>query len=95
MRLVFDKWKGIQKSLQTAVSTILDVRTLDMAEMMKLISEVLLEAPWQPYLKNSVLLTVDLTQAVVNEAIARKDSIIIAYRKRSVGYSHSCCALTD
>ncbi len=29
---------------------------------------------------NSVLLTVDLTKAVVDEAIERKDSIIIAYR---------------
>jgi len=29
---------------------------------------------------NSVLLTVDLTKAVADEAIARNDSIIIAYR---------------
>lgn len=30
---------------------------------------------------NSVLLTVDLTKAVADEAIERKDSIVIAYRK--------------
>ncbi|POS84666.1 hypothetical protein EPUL_002766 [Erysiphe pulchra] len=41
---------------------------------------LLLEAPYRPnYLKNSVLLTIDLTTAVANEAIARKDSTIIAY----------------
>lgn len=42
---------------------------------------VLLEAPARPHLKNSVLLTVDLTKAVVDEAIERKDSVIVAYRK--------------
>ncbi|TVY24835.1 NIF3-like protein [Lachnellula hyalina] len=41
---------------------------------------LLLEAPYRPgHLKNSALLTVDLTRAVADEAIARKDSIIIAY----------------
>lgn len=30
---------------------------------------------------NSVLLTVDLTKAVADEAIERKDSVVIAYRK--------------
>ncbi|KUJ14821.1 NGG1p interacting factor 3 [Mollisia scopiformis] len=40
---------------------------------------LLLEAPYRPHLNNSVLLTVDLTKAVADEAIARKDSIIIAY----------------
>jgi putative NIF3 family GTP cyclohydrolase 1 type 2 len=29
---------------------------------------------------NSVLLTVDLTKAVADEAIERKDSVVIAYR---------------
>lgn len=29
---------------------------------------------------NSVLLTVDLTKAVADEAIERKDSIVVAYR---------------
>ena len=43
---------------------------------------VLLEAPFDPLRRqmNSVLLTVDLTRAVVDEAIERNDSIIIAYR---------------
>jgi hypothetical protein len=31
---------------------------------------------------NSVLLTVDLTKAVADEAIERKDSIVVAYRMR-------------
>ncbi|EER23376.1 hypothetical protein CPC735_047460 [Coccidioides posadasii C735 delta SOWgp] len=42
---------------------------------------LLLEAPWnrKRQLKNSALLTIDLTQAVAAEAIERGDSIIIAY----------------
>jgi putative NIF3 family GTP cyclohydrolase 1 type 2 len=31
---------------------------------------------------NSVLLTVDVTKAVADEAIERKDSIVVAYRMR-------------
>lgn len=44
---------------------------------------VLLEAPFDPLRRqmNSVLLTVDLTRAVADEAIERKDSIVIAYRE--------------
>jgi hypothetical protein len=44
--------------------------------------KVLLEAPFDPLRRqmNSVLLTVDLTKAVVDEAIERKDSIVVAYR---------------
>lgn len=43
---------------------------------------VLLEAPVDPLRRqmNSVLLTVDLTKAVADEAIERNDSIVIAYR---------------
>ena len=50
---------------------------------------VLLEAPFDPVRRqmNSVLLTVDLTKAVVDEAIARNDSIVVAYR--------ACTATTD
>ncbi|CAG8954885.1 hypothetical protein HYFRA_00008573 [Hymenoscyphus fraxineus] len=42
---------------------------------------LLLEAPFREHghLKNSALVTVDLTTAVADEAIRRKDSIIIAY----------------
>ncbi|GES61041.1 NGG1p interacting factor 3 [Aspergillus terreus] len=42
---------------------------------------VLLEAPFNPSQKqnNSVLLTIDLTKAVADEAIARKDSVVVAY----------------
>lgn len=51
----------------------------------EIISQVLLEAPYNPHgsrtlQKNSVLLTVDLTKAVADEAIQRRDSVIIAYR---------------
>ncbi|KAF2773621.1 NIF3 NGG1 interactin-like proteing factor 3-like 1 [Teratosphaeria nubilosa] len=42
---------------------------------------LLLEAPFDPLRRNmnSVLLTVDLTKAVADEAIERQDSIIVAY----------------
>ncbi|KAJ9406693.1 hypothetical protein DTO045G8_5641 [Paecilomyces variotii] len=42
---------------------------------------LLLEAPFNPARrqKNSVLLTVDLTKAVADEAIKRRDSVIVAY----------------
>jgi len=43
--------------------------------------KVLLEAPYRPGLKNSVLLTIDLTKGVADEAIARKDSIVVTYRR--------------
>ncbi|RMJ26719.1 NGG1 interacting factor [Aspergillus sp. HF37] len=42
---------------------------------------LLLEAPFNPRQRqrNSVLLTIDLTKAVADEAIRRKDSVIVAY----------------
>ncbi|KAF4610356.1 hypothetical protein G7Y89_g15765 [Cudoniella acicularis] len=41
---------------------------------------LLLEAPYRPgHLEKSALITVDLTKAVADEAIARRDCIIIAY----------------
>lgn len=42
---------------------------------------LMLEAPFDPLRRqmNSVLLTVDLTKAVADEAIERQDSIVIAY----------------
>ncbi|KAG9243976.1 NIF3 NGG1 interactin-like proteing factor 3-like 1 [Calycina marina] len=40
---------------------------------------LLLEAPHRPGIRNSVLLTIDLTKAVADEAILRKDSTIITY----------------
>ncbi|EAW06877.1 Nif3-like dinuclear metal center hexameric protein [Aspergillus clavatus NRRL 1] len=42
---------------------------------------LLLEAPFNPARrqKNSVLLTIDLTKAVADEAIKRKDSVVVAY----------------
>lgn len=47
---------------------------------------VLLEAPFDPLRrnKNSVLLTVDLTKAVADEAIERNASIVVAYRQHPV-----------
>jgi len=51
---------------------------------------VLLEAPYRKgHLRNSVLLTVDLTKGVADEAIRRKDSIIIAYRQSAFQLLHS------
>ena len=45
---------------------------------------LLLEAPFNPTKNpqqhNSVLLTIDLTTAVADEAIERRDSMIVAYR---------------
>lgn len=43
---------------------------------------------------NAVLLTVDLTKAVADEAIERKDSIVIAYRKRTADQDYMPMALT-
>ncbi|KAI7303891.1 hypothetical protein KC315_g15421, partial [Hortaea werneckii] len=42
---------------------------------------LLLESPFDPLRRqmNSVLLTVDLTKAVADEAIERNDSIVVAY----------------
>ena len=44
--------------------------------------QVLLEAPFNPQQrrKNSVLLTIDLTKAVADEAIDRGDSVVVSYR---------------
>lgn len=44
---------------------------------------VLLEAPFNPSQhrpRNSVLLAIDLTKAVADEAINRRDSVVVAYR---------------
>lgn len=52
---------------------------------------VLLESPYNPNhkLKNTVLLTTDLTKAVADEAIARRDSIIVTYRELSLSRPHT------
>lgn len=49
---------------------------------MLIFTAVLLEAPFDPSRrqKNSVLLAIDLTTAVADEAIRRKDSAVVAYR---------------
>ena len=51
---------------------------------------VLPESPFDPLRRqmNSVLLTVDLTKAVADEAIERNDSIVVAYRMSGPGASH-------
>lgn len=76
---------GIQRLLQTRVSIILDVCAISIPLHRVHVNDnakVLLEAPLRPgHLRNSALLTIDLTKAVADEAIARRDSIIIAYRK--------------
>ena len=45
-----------------------------------------MEAPFDPLRRqmNSILLTIDLTKAVADEAIERKDSVVIAYREFQV-----------
>ena len=45
-------------------------------------AQVLLEAPFDPIRRqmNSVLLTIDLTKAVADEAIERKDCVVVSYR---------------
>ena len=57
---------------------------------------MLLESPFDPVRRqmNAVLLTVDLTKAVADEAIERKDSIVIAYRRRTQGCHFWSTALT-
>ena len=49
----------------------------------RLTSAVLLEAPFDPIRRqmNSVLLTIDLTKAVADEAIERNDCVVVAYRE--------------
>ena len=50
---------------------------------------VLLEAPHRKgYNNNSVLLCVDLTKGVADEAIKRKDSVVVAYRKLAPSLSY-------
>jgi hypothetical protein len=76
--------QDIQKFWLTRVSTTLGVRiVLPISQRTSTdLASVLLEAPFDPLRRqmNSVLLTVDLTKAVVDEAIARQDSIVVAYR---------------
>jgi len=57
---------------------------------------VLLEAPFDPVRRqmNSVLLTVDLTKAVADEAIERKDSVVIAYRAYTTSHHSESTWLT-
>jgi putative NIF3 family GTP cyclohydrolase 1 type 2 len=39
---------------------------------------------------NSVLLTIDLTNAVADEAIERKDSVVVAYREFKLFVTCTC-----
>ena len=50
--------------------------------------KVLLEAPFDPIRRqmNSVLLTIDLTKAVADEAIERKDCVVVSYRTLQYTY---------
>jgi hypothetical protein len=54
---------------------------------------VLLEAPFDPIRRqmNSVLLTIDLTKAVADEAIERKDCVVVAYRMPNICHSAVVC----
>ena len=57
---------------------------------------VLLEAPFDPIRRqmNSVLLTIDLTKAVADEAIERKDCVVVSYRMLDQGYAYQKKHLT-
>lgn len=50
---------------------------------------VLLEAPFDNSRrqKNSVLLTIDLTKAVADEAIKNKNSVVVAYRESNPAHT--------
>jgi hypothetical protein len=97
-----DNFQDIPRSLRTPASTIPAVRLYSFIQSHLHHSKnpteshtdshvtVLLEAPYRKgHLRNSVLLTVDLTKGVADEAIRRKDSIIIAYRQSIFHLLHS------
>ncbi|KAL8746844.1 MAG: hypothetical protein Q9190_001204 [Brigantiaea leucoxantha] len=71
---------GILKPLQTKALTIPDVSIDDKQRFRSRLKRitVLLEAPFDPIRRqmNSVLLTIDLTKAVADEAIERKDCVV-------------------
>ena len=75
---------GILKHWQIKASIILDVGLVNAngSRISADKSPVLLEAPFDPIRRqmNSVLLTIDLTKAVADEAIARKDCVVVSYR---------------
>ena len=77
--------------MQIRVGTTQDVcnSSLGYEICLDLLDAVLLEAPFDPHRrqKNSVLLTVDLTKGVADEAIKRKSSVIVAYRKLNLAIS--------
>ena len=89
----------IPKRWQTRVSTTLGVSYTAISESKGTGAAaksraVLLEAPFDPIRRqmNSVLLTVDLTKAVADEAIQRKDCVVVAYRTyRAVHYDMGSC----
>ena len=58
---------------------------------------VLLEAPFDPIRRqmNSVLLTIDLTKAVADEAIERKDCVVVSYRMLANRDDSQISALTE
>jgi len=68
---------------KAVVSAIRNVYPEQLADHSFVNTGLLLEAPFdkrrQPQ-KNTVLLTNDLTTAVADEAIDRKDSVVVAYR---------------
>lgn len=56
---------------------------------------LLLEAPFDPIRRqmNSVLLTIDLTKAVADEAIERKDCVVVSYRRSAWGHGSQTMTL--
>ena len=76
----------IRVSIIPDVGDLVGFADLVWRKMMRLIwvwrTTVLLEAPFDPIRRqmNSVLLTIDLTKAVADEAIERKDCVVVSYR---------------
>ena len=83
-RLMLCLLADILKHWQIRVSTTLDVGLTTASSSKYGLTgwTVLLEAPFDPIRRqmNSVLLTIDLTKAVADEAIARKDCVVVSYR---------------
>lgn len=81
----------IPKLWQIRALTTLDVRSHALRRRYGLLIciLVLLEAPFDPIRRqmNSVLLTIDLTKAVADEAIERKDCVVVSYRRSFSPYA--------
>lgn len=83
-QLTFNLHADILKGWPTRTLITLDVSKHATCRQIQnlMCAKVLLEAPFDPIRRqmNSVLLTIDLTKAVADEAIQRKDCVVVSYR---------------